>query len=101
MSANVEVVKGQGANMARCSASVISRASGHCVCVEVLDCVALQTIAHKVLFWKGKNCHKKWTPRMVFIHVGYIKNDTQQGQKRVIKIGPHMLNKFNWVVKNC
>ena len=81
MSANVEVVEGQGAITARCLASVVSRAAGHCVCVEVLDCVALQTIAHKVLFWKGKNCHKKWTPRMVFIHVAYIKNDIQQGQK--------------------
>ncbi len=80
MSANVEVVDGQEAKRARCIASVFSRASGHCVCVEVLDCVALLTIAHKFFFGKGKNCHKKWTPRMVFIYVGYIKNDIQEGQ---------------------
>ena len=52
MSAYVEVVEGQGAKTARCLPSVSSRAYGHCVCVEVLDCVALQTIE------KGKNCHK-------------------------------------------
>ncbi len=78
MSANVEVVEGQGAITARCLASVVSRAAGHCVCVEVLYCVALQTIAHKVLFWKAKNCHQKWTPLMVFINVGYIKNDIEE-----------------------
>ncbi len=78
MSANVEVVEGQGAITARFVALVSSRASRHCVCVEVFDCVALQTIAHKVLFWKGKNCHQKWTPRMVIIHVGYIKHDIEE-----------------------
>ena len=101
MSAYVEVVEGQGAITARCLASVVSRAAGHCVCVEVLYCVPLQTIAHKVLFWKGKNCHQKWTPRMVIIHVEYIKNDIQEGQKIVRQIGPHMFNKCNWVVNYC
>jgi hypothetical protein len=91
MSANVEVVDGQQAKRARCRALVVSRASGHCVCVKVLDFVALQTVAYKVLFWKGQNCHKKWTPRMAFINVCCIKNVIKKGhhEKIVIKNGLH------------
>ena len=64
MSANVEVVEGQGAITARFVALVSSRASRHCVCVEVfvLRCRPSHT---RFFFGRGKivikNGHHEWS----------------------------------------